>query len=107
MDFSALERSSHAAAPAEAAPAAPEQGASLDSLEGKCHKCDGVGHRQSECTSRPDVQLAYNKCGGWGHYANKCPSKGEGKGKGKDDKGKGRGRYSNGGKLWVGKDGGK
>ena len=96
MDLSALERASPGAAPAEFAPVAPEPGASLDAFDGKCHKCEGVGHRQSELTSRPDVQLACNKCGGWGHYANECPSKGEGEGKGKDDKGKGKGKYGKG-----------
>ena len=37
-------------------PPSPER-ASTPS-RGKCHKCEGVGHRQSDCTSRPDVQLA-------------------------------------------------
>ena len=65
VDLSALERASPGAAPAEFTPVAPEPGASLDAFDGKYHKCEGVGHRQSECTSRPEVQLACNKCGGW------------------------------------------
>jgi len=114
MDLSALERAPPGAASAELPPVAPEPGASLDAFEGKCHKCEGTGHRQADCPSRPEVQLSCNKCGGWGHYANECPSKGEGKGKGKDEKGgKGKGDFGkggkgwDGGKGWGGKDGGK
>ena len=86
-------------------PDAPDPNASLDAFgHAKFYKCEGIGRRQAECTSKPGVELACNKCGGWGHHANGCPSKGEGKGKGKDgDKGRGKG----GGKDWSKGSGGK
>ena len=40
--------------------------ASLDAFgDAKCYKCEGIGHRQAECTSKPEIQLACNRCGGW------------------------------------------
>ena len=120
MDLSSLnpkDPEQAAAAAAEAAEAETAQ-ASLDALGNmECFKCGGIGHRQADCPSRPEVQLACNTCGGWGHYASECPSKGKGdagkgkgnggKGKGKGDWGKGKGDANKGGKGWSSKGWGK
>ena len=76
MDLSALERAPPGAASPELSPVAPEPGASLDAFEGKCHKCEGTRHRQADCPSRPEVQLAYNKCHGGKEWGGKDGGKG-------------------------------
>ena len=104
MDLSALGPKVPDAAAAQLDALAPEaevEKESLDAFAGKCHKCDGVGHRQADCTSKEGINLACNICGGWGHYANDCPSREGGKGKGKGDKGKGD--WGKGGKGDFGK----
>ena len=65
MDLSALAPQG-AGAHQPQADAQPDPDGSLDAIgNAKCLKCEGVGHRQADCISKPDVQLACNKCGGW------------------------------------------
>ena len=82
-------------------------GASLDAFEGKYHKCEGVGHRQADCTSRPDVRVN-EKDGGTTPMSARVKEKVKVM---KTMKGKGKGEYGKGdygkGKGWGGKDGGK
>ena len=102
MDLSALGPKAPDATAAQLDALAPEAEAekeSLDAFAGKCHKCEGVGHRQADCTSKEGINLACNICGGWGHYANYCASKEDAKGgEGKREYGKGKGDWGKGGK---------
>ena len=74
MDLSAIHAKEAAAA---ASPEAPEPGCPLCRRftpgclrqSPKVFKCEGEGHRQADCPSRPGVEIQCNKCGGWGHYA--------------------------------------
>ena len=78
-----------------AATAGDEPPAALNAVADRtCYKRNANEHRATDCTSRPDVNLACNKRKGWGHYAAKCPSKGE-KGKGKDKGGDAKGKGKN------------
>ena len=67
MGLSALGPKAPDAAAAQLQALAPEAEAekeSLDAFSGKCHKCEGVGHRQADCTSKEGINLACNICGG-------------------------------------------
>ena len=50
-----------ASAPQPPADAPVDPDASLEAFgNGKCYKCEGEGHRQADCPSRPEVQIACN-----------------------------------------------